>query len=121
MSVTVRKVGQPESGRHRRCDLKKSSRRKIRFKFSVYIARPTEESDAALARLRNICDESIPKKYDIRVIDLSKNPELARDHQIVATPAVFRTLPTPVRRSIGDLSRKDRALLGLNLKEVAAD
>ena len=104
-----------------RFDLKKSSRRKTRFKFAVYIARPSAESDAALARLRKICDETIPKNYDIRVIDLSKNPELARDHQIVATPAVFRTLPTPVRKSIGELSSKDRTLLGLNLKEVAAD
>jgi circadian clock protein KaiB len=101
--------------------MKKSSRRKTRFKFSVYIARITEESEAALARLRAICDEAIPKKYDIKVIDLSKNPERARDHNIIATPAVFRTLPTPVRRSIGDLSSKDRALLGLNLKEVAPD
>ena len=104
-----------------RCDLKKSSRRKTRFKFSLCIARITEQSKAALARLRAICDEAIPKKYDITVIDLSKNPELARDHNIIATPAVFRTLPTPVQRSIGDLSRNDRVLLGLNLKEVAAD
>jgi circadian clock protein KaiB len=101
--------------------LKKSSRRKKRFKFFVYIARLTEESDAALARLRTICDEAIPKNYDIKVIDLSKNPELTRDHQIVATPAVFRTLPAPVRRSIGGLSSKDKAILGLDLNQLASD
>jgi circadian clock protein KaiB len=101
--------------------LKKSSRRTARFKFSVYIARPTDESDAALDRLRKICDEAIPRNYDIKVIDLSKNPELARDHDIVATPAVFRTLPAPVRRSIGNLTNKDKALLGLDLQPVEAD
>ena len=101
--------------------MKKSSRRKTRFKFSVYIARPTQESDAALARLRKLCDEAIPKNYYIKVIDLSKNPELARDHDIVATPAVFRTLPAPVRRSIGNLTNKDKTLLGLDLRPMEAD
>ena len=100
---------------------KNGSNGKTRFKFSVYIAHPSRRSDLALARLRTICEESIPKSYDIKVIDLSKNPELAKDHQIIATPAIFRTLPAPVRKSIGDLIDKDKALLGLNLKQIAAD
>jgi circadian clock protein KaiB len=91
------------------------------YKFSVYIACSTWRSDVALARLRTICDKTIPNDYDIKVIDLSKNPELAKDHNIIATPAIFRTLPAPVRRSIGDLIDKDKALLGLNLKQIAAD
>jgi circadian clock protein KaiB len=101
---------------------KNGSSGKTRYEFSIYIARPTRRSDLALARLRTICDEAIPKKnYDIKVIDLSKNPELAKDHDIVATPAVYRTFPAPVLKSIGDLIDKDKALLGLNLKQIAAD
>jgi len=89
--------------------------RKAQFKFQVYIARPTRQSDLALARLRAICDEAIPDDYDIEIIDLAKRPGLAGKFQIVATPTILRTLPAPIRKSIGDLSKTDKALLGLDL------
>ena len=95
-----------------------ASKQSPRYKFSVYIASPTRKSDSALARLRKICDEKIPADYEIKVIDLSKNPELATHHNIVATPAVFRTFPAPLRKSIGDLSKSDKALLGLDLFQL---
>ena len=88
--------------------------RKPRFKFRVYIARPTRKSDLALARLRALCAEAFPDDYDIEMIDLAKSPHLAKEHQILATPAVFRTLPAPVRKSIGDLSKTDKSRLGLD-------
>jgi circadian clock protein KaiB len=115
------KFDNPASYQHRRCEVKKNGNGKAHYKFSVYIACSTWRSDLALPRLRTICDKTIPSDYEIKVIDLSKNPELGRDHQIVATPAIFRTLPAPVRKSIGDLLDKDKALLGLNLKQIAAD
>jgi circadian clock protein KaiB len=71
-----------------------------------------------LVRLRKICDEQIPKDYEIEVFDLRKKPRLASDLNIVATPAIFRTLPAPVLKSIGDLSRTDQALLGLDLLQL---
>jgi circadian clock protein KaiB len=114
------KFDNPAIYEDQRCDLKKNGETTT-YKFSVYIACSTWRSDLALARLRTICDKTIPNDYEIKVIDLSKNPELARDHQIVATPAIFRTLPAPVRKSIGDLIDKEKALLGLNLKQVSAD
>jgi circadian clock protein KaiB len=79
-----------------------------RYKFSVYIASPTIESETALARLRKICDEQIPLEYEIEVFDLSKNARLASDLNIVATPAIFRTLPAPVLKSIGDLPEQTK-------------
>jgi circadian clock protein KaiB len=85
-----------------------------RYKFAVYIARPTRESELALARLRKICDEQVPAEYEIEVFDLRKNPRLASDLNIFATPAIFRTVPAPILKSIGDLSRTDQALLGLD-------
>src|SRR5712675_2545263 len=88
---------------------KKRTGNSPRYKFSVYIASPTRKSDSALARLHKICDEKIPADYEIKVIDLSKNPELATHHNIVATPTVFRTLPAPVQKSVGDLSKTDKA------------
>jgi hypothetical protein len=111
------KFDNPAIYEQRRCDVKKNGNGKTAYKFSVYIACSTWRSDLALARLRTICDKTIPNDYDTKVIDLSKNPELVRDQQIVATPGIFRTLPA--RRSIGDLIEKDKALLGLNLKQIA--
>jgi circadian clock protein KaiB len=73
-----------------------ASKRAPRYKFAVYIATSTRESQLALARLRTICDEQIPMDYEIEVFDLRKNPRLASDHNIIATPAIFRTLPAPV-------------------------
>jgi circadian clock protein KaiB len=72
-------------------------------------------SNLALERLKKICDENIPGEYQIEVIDIAKRPDLAQSQNIVATPAVFRTLPAPIRKSIGDLSNEDRRLLGLDL------
>jgi len=92
-----------------------SGRGKAHYKFSVYIAKHTLRSELALKRLKKICEENVPGDYEIDVIDIAKRPELAKDRQIVATPAVFRTLPAPVRKSIGDLSHEDRVLLGLDL------
>jgi circadian clock protein KaiB len=99
----------------RKRSVRKRTGNSPRYKFSVFIASPTRRSDSALARLRKICDEKIPAEYEIEIIDLSMRPELATNHNIVATPAVFQTLPRPVRKSIGDLSKTDKALLGLDL------
>jgi circadian clock protein KaiB len=85
------------------------------YKFSVFIARQTRKADLALERLKKICEDNVPGAYEIEVIDIAKFPALAKDHQIVATPTVFRTLPAPLRKSIGDLSQTDKALLGLDL------
>ncbi|MCU1239815.1 MAG: circadian clock KaiB domain protein [Candidatus Acidoferrum typicum] len=90
-------------------------RAKARFEFCVYIAKHTLRSDLALKRLKKICHENVPGDYEIEVIDIAKRPDLAKDRQIVATPAVFRTLPAPLRKFIGDLSQTDKALLGLDL------
>ena len=86
-----------------------------RYKFSVYVAHGKRMSDLAVERLTKICEENIPGEYQIEVIDIAKRPDLARKQDIVATPAVFRTLPAPLRKSIGDLSDKDKAILGLDL------
>jgi circadian clock protein KaiB len=95
--------------------VEKPNRGKAHYKFSVYIANHTLRANSALERLKKICEEKVPGDYEIEVIDIAKFPDLARDHQIVATPAVFRILPAPLRKSIGDLSNEDKALLGLDL------
>jgi circadian clock protein KaiB len=93
----------------------KPGRGKPHYKFSVYIANHTLRSESALERLKKICEEKVSGDYEIEVIDIAKSPGLATERQIVATPAVFRTLPAPLRKSIGDLSIEDKTLLGLDL------
>ena len=82
----------------------------------LYVAGQTEKSVAAIENLRRICEEHLPGKYKIEVIDLLQNPQLASGDQIVAIPTLVRKLPNPVKRIIGDLSNTERTLVGLQLR-----
>ncbi len=82
----------------------------------LYVAGQTEKSVAAVENLRKICEQHLPGKYKIEVIDLLKNPQLASGDQIVAIPTLVRKLPNPVKRIIGDLSNTERTLVGLQLR-----
>lgn len=81
----------------------------------LYVAGETARSLAVFANLRKICDEYLANRHSIEVIDLSKQPELAQNDQIVALPTLVRKLPVPVRRVIGDLSNLDKVLVGMDL------
>ena len=82
----------------------------------LYVAGHTEKSVAAIENLRRICEEHLPGRYKIDVIDLLQNPQLASGDQIVAIPTLVRKLPNPVKRVIGDLSNTERTLVGLQLR-----
>jgi circadian clock protein KaiB len=81
----------------------------------LYVAGQTPKSVAALANLKIICKEHLAGRYQLEVIDLMKNPQLARGDQILAIPTLVRKLPLPVRKIIGDLSNSERVLIGLDL------
>jgi circadian clock protein KaiB len=82
----------------------------------LYVAGQTEKSIAAIENLRRICEEHLPGRYKIDVIDLLQNPELASGDQIVVVPTLVRRVPNPVKRIIGDLSNTERTLVGLQLR-----
>ena len=86
----------------------------------MYVAGQTPKAVTAFNNLKLICEEQLKGKYQIEVIDLLKNPQLARDDQILAIPTLVRKLPQPVRNIIGDLSNTERVLVGLDLKEHSA-
>ena len=86
------------------------------YVLCLYVAGETSRSVSAIANLRKICKEHLPPGYRIKVIDLVKNPRLARDHQILALPTLVRQLPIPVRKIIGDLSNTERVLVGLDIQ-----
>ncbi len=81
----------------------------------LYVAGQTSKSVTAFNNLKLICEEQLNGKYHIEVIDILKNPKLARDNQILAVPTLVRKLPLPVRNIIGDLSNTDQVLIGLDL------
>ena len=85
------------------------------IELRLYIAGQTPKSVAALKNLKRICEEHMPDTYELKVIDLLKQPQLARGDQIVAVPTVVKNLPVPIRKLIGDLSDTERVLVGLDL------
>lgn len=85
----------------------------------LYIAGETARSKAALANLQAICDEHLAGRYQVEVVDLLKNPQLAKGDQIVALPTLVRKLPNPMRKIIGDLSNTERTLVGLQLRPAS--
>jgi circadian clock protein KaiB len=82
----------------------------------LYVAGQTPKSIAAVANLRRLCDEHLAGRYRVEVIDLVKNPQLARGDQILAIPTLVRRLPEPMRKIIGDLSNQERVLVGLDVR-----
>jgi circadian clock protein KaiB len=88
------------------------------WRMRLYVAGQSTRSLAAIANLRRICDTHMPGRCEIEVIDLMRNPELAKADQIVAIPTLVRKLPEPARRIIGDLSATDKVLMSLELSVV---
>ena len=84
----------------------------------LYVAGQTPKSLAAIANLKNICAGTFEEEYRIQVIDLIKNPALARDHQILAIPTLVRSLPVPICKIIGDLSDTERVIVGLDIRKA---
>jgi circadian clock protein KaiB len=86
-----------------------------RFRFRLYTAGPTPQSTRALVNIRRICEEHLKGRYDLEVVDLLENPEVATQDQIIAAPTLAKLLPLPTRRFIGDLSQTERILAALHL------
>jgi circadian clock protein KaiB len=88
------------------------------MELRLYVAGQTPKSMTALANLQRFCEEHVPGRYHIQVIDLLKKPQLASGDQILAVPTLVRRLPMPMRKIIGDLSNRDKLLIGLDLQIV---
>jgi circadian clock protein KaiB len=88
------------------------------WELRLYIAGQTPNSIAAVANLKKICEEQLKGKYRIEVIDLLKKPQLAKGDQIVAIPTLVRRLPPPVKKIVGNLSKTERALVGLDIQRA---
>ena len=88
------------------------------WELKLYIAGKTLKSETALRNLKKYCDEYLEGQYKIEVIDLLKKPQLAEGDQIFAVPTLVKKVPEPIRKIIGDLSNKEKVLVGLNIVPV---
>jgi len=83
----------------------------------LYVAGKTPKSILAFTNLKRICEDHLLGRYEIEIIDLLENPQLAQGDQILALPTLVRRLPEPIKKIIGDLSNTERVLVGLDLQE----
>jgi circadian clock protein KaiB len=90
--------------------------KKKTWDLRLYIAGQTPRSKAAYENLKALCERHIPGQYSIQLIDLVKDPKLARVDQILAIPTLVRKLPMPIRQIIGDLSDSERAMVALDFE-----
>jgi len=86
-----------------------------KYLLKLFVTGQTPRSELAIENLRRICEEEFSNEYELIVVDILKRPQLAEDEKILATPTVIKELPLPIRRIIGDLSDREKVLLGLDL------
>lgn len=89
-----------------------------KYLLRLYVTGMTPRSTDAIARIKSICEEFLSGRYELEVIDIYQQPMLAKGEQILATPTLIKKLPLPLRRLVGDLSNKQRVLLGLDLRQA---
>jgi len=86
-----------------------------KYLLKLYVTGKTPRSERAIANLKAICEEELNNQYELIIIDVLERPQLAEEEKILATPTLIKQLPPPLRRIIGDLSDKEKVLLGLDL------
>ena len=88
----------------------------MKYKLKLYVTGQTGNSQKAIENLQVVLKESsLEEKYEVEIIDILEHPELAEEARIVATPVLIKKLPLPLKKIIGDLSDKEKVLLGLDL------
>ncbi|MDE2141929.1 MAG: circadian clock KaiB family protein [Elusimicrobia bacterium] len=85
------------------------------YRLKLYVAGRSPRSLSAIVNLKRICENYLPGRHSIQIIDLGRHPEMASEHQILALPTLVRKLPEPVRKILGDLSNLEKVLVSLDL------
>jgi circadian clock protein KaiB len=87
------------------------------YHLKLYITGTNPRAQIAIRNLQHICEHDLGGRYTLEIIDVLASPEIAEEHRILATPTLVKELPPPLRRVIGDLSDREKVLLGLELHE----
>lgn len=86
-----------------------------KYLLKLYVTGTSARTSVAIANLSRICQQELAGRYELEIIDVLEFPNLAEDERILATPTLIKSLPLPLRRVIGDLSDKEKVLLGLEV------
>lgn len=87
-----------------------------KYLLRLYVTGSTPRSARSIFNIRTLCEDRLHDRYELEVVDIYQQPELAREQQIIAAPTLIKTLPLPLRKLVGDLSDRERVLVGLDLK-----
>src|SRR5512135_239041 len=87
-----------------------------KFVLRLYVSGITPRSSEAITNVTALCEEHLAGRYELEIIDIYQQPVLAKGEQIIAAPTLIKKLPLPLRRLIGNMSQKDRILVGLDLR-----
>ena len=93
-----------------------AERERAKYVLRLYVTGMTPKSTLAIANVQELCEKHLAGCYELKVIDIYQQPKLAKGEQIIATPTLIKKLPLPLRRLIGDMSDKERFLVGVDLK-----
>ena len=108
--------GKRKPGLARELEQAGSNSGQAKYVLRLYVSGSTLKSALAVENIKRICEQYLKNRYDLKVIDIYQQPNLARDEQIVAVPTLIKRLPPPLRRLIGDMSNVEKVLFGLDLK-----
>src|SRR5207247_5584168 len=86
------------------------------YLLKLYVTGTSPRTQLAISNLNRICEQELQGQYKLEIIDVLEHPQVAEDDRILATPTLIKQLPPPLRRVIGDLSDKDKVLLGLEVR-----
>lgn len=92
-----------------------------KYLLRLFVTGTSARTGTAIANLRRICEQELGGQYDLEIIDVLQFPDVAEDEKILATPTLIKSLPLPLRRVIGDLSDKEKVLLGLEVRPMRGD
>lgn len=90
-----------------------------RYHLRLFITGNSPRSSKAVSTIRTLCEEYLPNRYELEVVDIYQQPTAAAEDQIIAAPTLLKTSPPPLKRMIGDLSDREKVLVGLNLAPAA--
>ncbi len=86
-----------------------------KFQLRLYIMGQSAKSRIAITNIKALCKNELKGQYELTIIDVLERPQLAEDEKIIATPTLIKDLPPPLKRVIGDLSNKEKVLMGLDI------
>ena len=87
-----------------------------KYLLKLYVTGSSPRAEAAIRNLRRICEDELDGRYELEIIDVLENAEAAETDRVLATPTLIKQLPPPLRRVIGDLSDREKVLLGLEVR-----